>query len=52
MSELHNSCLKCLGEAHVKDQCLICREFKSRTKDREARLKFLLMELALRLGQL
>lgn len=34
---------------HVKDQCQICCKFKPKTnKDREARLKFLLMEVVLR----
>lgn len=48
VSDLHNSCLKCLEEVHVKDQRWICRDFKHRMKkDREVRLKFLLMEAAL-----
>lgn len=49
LSNLHSSCLKCLGEAHTRDSCQICSNVKPRTKkDWEARLKFLLLEVALR----
>lgn len=48
LSDLHASCLKCLGEAHVQGY-YNCRDFSPCTKkNREARLKFLLMEEALR----
>lgn len=47
--EPHDSCLKCLGEAHQTDKCKICRSFHPRTKkERDFRLKLLLMKSALR----
>lgn len=47
----HDSCLKCLGEAHLADACKICRVFKPRTKrEWDSCLKLLLMEAALQLA--
>lgn len=46
----HSSCLKCLGEAHIRDKCSICWGFRLHTQDRDIRLKALLMEAALRLA--
>ncbi|XP_075757261.1 RNA-binding protein 38 isoform X1 [Pelodiscus sinensis] len=44
----HDSCLKCLGEAHLAIDCTICKSFKPCTrKERVSRLKLLLMETAL-----
>lgn len=49
VSDPHSSCLRCLGEVHVRERCQICRNFKPRMKkDREARLRAILMEAALR----
>lgn len=49
MTDSPYSCLRCLGEAQLKDWYQICREFKPvMKKHREARVKFLLMELAFR----
>ncbi|XP_065446569.1 serine/arginine repetitive matrix protein 2-like isoform X1 [Chrysemys picta bellii] len=48
LSDPHASCLRCLGEAHQKERCKICKAFKPRTKkERDFRLKQLLMETAL-----
>lgn len=49
LSDLHSSCLKCLGETHVKDKCQICQDFRPLTKkDRDIRLTAVLMEATLR----
>ncbi|XP_065436300.1 serine/arginine repetitive matrix protein 2-like, partial [Chrysemys picta bellii] len=48
LSDPHDSCLRCLGEAQQKERCKICKAFKPRTKkERDFRLKQLLMETAL-----
>lgn len=45
VSDPLTSCLKCLGETHVQEQCRICRRCRSRTKkDRDTRFKFFLMQ--------
>lgn len=47
ISDLHESCLKCLGEGHRKDRCRVCKNFCSQTrKERDIRLRALLMEAA------
>lgn len=49
LSDPHLSCLKCYGEAHKKDRCQICKEFKPQIQNNQAvRLKVLLMEAALK----
>lgn len=49
LSHLHQSCLKYLGEVHVWEKWKICKSFHPRTKkDRDIRLKAILMDLALR----
>lgn len=49
LSDPNSSCLKALGETHIRDRCQLCNNFKSHTKkDQEARLKVILMEAALR----
>ncbi|XP_065409265.1 serine/arginine repetitive matrix protein 2-like [Chrysemys picta bellii] len=48
LSDPHDSCLRCLGEAHQKERCKICKAFKPRTKkERDFRLKQVLMEMVL-----
>lgn len=43
--DLHESCLKCLGETHQADSCKICRGFQPQIKeDWSVRPKHLLME--------
>ncbi|XP_067329499.1 uncharacterized protein [Anolis sagrei] len=47
-ADRHNKCLLCLGEAHNRSACEICRAFTSRAqKSRDSRLKALLYEQAL-----
>lgn len=46
VSDLHSTCLRCLGEGHISDKCQIGKSFKPRTeKDREIRLKVLTLAL-------
>ncbi|EMP39113.1 hypothetical protein UY3_03687 [Chelonia mydas] len=45
MGDPHDTCLKCLGEAHQVDKCSICKGFCPRTKkEREFHFRQLLME--------
>lgn len=44
-SDGHSSCLWCLGNSQNSSKCMVCVSFKGRAKkDKETRLKFLLME--------
>lgn len=50
VNDSHSSCLKSLGEAHIREHYQICWNFKPHTKkDRKARLRAVLMEVTLSL---
>lgn len=50
-SDPHHSCLKCLGKAHGRESCKICKSFCPWTKkDQDIRLWAILMESTLRLA--
>ncbi|EMP34772.1 Casein kinase I isoform gamma-3 [Chelonia mydas] len=51
VSDPYRSCLRCLGETHIRDKCCICKSFKPRIrKEQDIRIRALLRESALALA--